>query len=299
MIQETVGISVVVVFLTVFLTAYIKEKKLQAVGHHHDGGGHRHEGGIQIDVYSYQSRLRPVNAGVKVAFSVISLLLCIILDNPFVSLAILSTMAYLTMIKGGLSFHKYLSVLTIPLTFIILGTFTIAIEISQLPILDYSLSLGFFYINTSSEKLMAMFFMMIKVFAAVSALQMMALTTPSSEIISVMRKAHVPKLIIELMNMIYRFIFILLEVYGKMKNSATSRLGYHDLKTSYKTFGSILGNILVIAMKKATTYYNAMEARCYDGDLVFLEEEKKINPRHLWAAGFFFLGVIGIWLITS
>ena len=299
MIQQIVGISLVVLFFTVFFGAYIKEKKLQHEGHYHCARGHSHEGGIQIDAYAYQSRLRTVNPSVKVIFSVITLLLCITLNNPFVSLAILSTMAYLTMIRGDLSFHKYLSIMTLPLTFVILGTFTIAIEISQTPVLEYSLSLGFFYINTSQEKLIEMFFMMLKVFAAVSALLMMTMTTPSSEIISVMRKAHVPKLIIELMNMIYRYIFILLEVFGEMRNSAESRLGYRDLKTSYRTFSSILGNMLVISMKKASAYYIAMEARCYDGDLNFLEEEKKVNPVHLWAAGFFFLGIIGIYLITK
>lgn len=278
-------------FFSILIIAYLKDKKLSQ--------GNKHEGGIQIDVYAYQSKLRSVNPSVKVGFSVIVLLLCIILNNPFVSLAILSLMAYLIMLKGGLSFRKYLGVLMIPLTFILLGTFTIAIEISRLPLLEYSIDLGLFYLSTSKEKLIEMLFMILKVFAAVSALQMMTLTTPSSEIIAVMRKAHVPKLIIELMNMIYRYIFILLEVYGKMKNSAESRLGYNDLKTSFSTFGAIAGNMLVISMKKANIYYNAMESRCYDGDLIFLEEDKKIMPFHIFSGIIFIIAIIGIWWISQ
>ena len=49
---------------------------------------------------------------------------------------------------------------------------------------------------------------MFKALGAVSALYMMTLTTPLSEIIAVLRKAHIPKLIIELMNMIYRYILL-------------------------------------------------------------------------------------------
>ncbi len=296
--KELMAMILVGVYMTVLLSAYLKEKKAQAQGKK-QARGHRHGGGIEIDVYAHQSQLRNINPTVKVAFSVIVLLLAIILDNPLVSLAILAAMAYLTMIKGGLSFHKYFRVLTIPIGFIILGTVTIGIEFSQTPLLDYSIPLGFFYINSSKAKIIEMFLMMVKVFAAVSALQMMTLTTPSAEIIGVMRKARMPKLIIELMNMIYRYIFILLEVYGKMKNSAESRLGYIDLKRAYFSFASIAANLLVVSMKKATAYYNAMEARCYDGDLVFLEDEKKIRPIDILGPGIFILAIIGIAIISE
>lgn len=286
-------------YMSILLVAYLKERKSRPKGDRDDKNRHKHEGGMQIDSYAYQSQLKNVNAGVKVSFSVSILVLCIILNRPLVSLAILSVTAYLTMIRGGLSFHKYFRVLLIPITFIILGTVTIAIEISQSPLLDYSMSLGFFYVNTSKANLLEMLVLMLKLFAAVSALQMMILTTPSSEIISVMRKARVPKLIIELMNLIYRYIFILLDVYGKMRNSAESRLGYVDLKTAYLTFAGIGGNLLVVSMKKATAYYNAMEARCYDGDLVFLEEDKKIVPAHLFAGVVFIMGIIALWAISK
>lgn len=64
--------------------------------------------------------------------------------------------------------------------------------------------------------------LVLKALGAVSALYMMTLTTPLSEIIAVLRKAHVPKLIIELMNMIYRYIFIMIDTHSRMKNSAES-----------------------------------------------------------------------------
>ncbi len=296
--KEMMLVLLVGVYMSILMIAYLKERKLRPKGGYYHKKRQQDEGGMQIDSYAYQSQLKNVNAGVKVVFSVTILVLCILLNEPLVSLAILTATAYLTMIRGGLSFHKYFRVLLIPITFIILGTVTIAIEISPRPLLDYSISLGFFYVNTSKANLGEMLVMMLKLFAAVSALQLMILTTPSSEIISVMRKARVPKLIIELMNLIYRYIFILLEVYGKMRNSAESRLGYIDLKTAYSTFAGIGGNLLVVSMQKATNYYNAMEARCYDGDLVFLEEDKKIVPAHIFAAAAFIIGIIGLWAVS-
>jgi cobalt ABC transporter, permease protein CbiQ len=266
--------------------------------HHKHRIGHKHGEGFSIDFYAYTSKIRHWNPTFKVSLSVLILILCIVLDNPYVSVVVIIAMAYLTIVKGELPIHEYLSILTIPIVFILLGTFTIAIDFSKQPMGQYNMYLGFCYVFTSQAKLKEVVFLILKVFAAISALQMMTLSTPSSEIIYELRKAHVPKLIIELMNIIYRYIFILMDVYTKMKNSAESRQGYCDFKTSCYTFGSIASNMLVISLKKANSYYDAMEARCYDGDLIFLEEDKKIETTQIVAAVAFIFFLILLWGFT-
>ena len=100
------------------------------------------------------------------------------------------------------------------------------------------------------------------------------------------------------MNLIYRFIFILIESYSNMKNSAMSRMGYHNFKTSISTFGNIASNILVVSLKKANAYYTAMEARCFDGDLNFLEDKKSLNKNHIFVVFISILFMFVIWLFT-
>lgn len=266
---------------------------------HHHRIGHKHGEGSAIDYYAYASKIRPWNPTFKVFLSSMTLLLCIGFNNPFVSVAVIIAMAYLTVIKGGLRLAAYISVLMIPITFIILGTIAIGLDFSSLPLGQYNLFLGFGYLFTSVEKLQEMAFLMLKVFGAISAMLMMTLSTPSSEIIGVLRKAHVPKLIIELMNLIYRYIFILLDVFNNMRNSADSRQGYCDFKTSCYTFGSVASNMLVVSLKKANAYYTAMEARGYDGDLVFLEEEKKLQVSHLMIGAGFLIFLVLLGILTS
>ena len=89
-----------------------------------------------------------------------------------------------------------------------------------------------------------------------------------------------------------------MDVHTKMKNSAQSRQGYCDLKTSYYTFGSIASNMLVVSLKKANSYYDAMEARCYDGDLIFWEEDKKIEKIQIVTAAAFIIFLILLWGFT-
>lgn len=265
---------------------------------HYNRRKHKHEEGFLIDLYAYTSNIRGWSPDFKVIFSVVVMILSIVLNNPYVSVAVIFAMTYMTVVKGGLSVADYVSVLAIPIAFILLGTFTIAIDFSKEPVGQYNLNLGFCYIVTSQTQFKKMLFLILKVFAAVSALQMMTLSTSSNEIISVLRKAHIPKLMIELMNLIYRFIFILLDIYRQMKNSSKARLGYCDFKTSCFSFGSIASNMLVVSLKKANSYYDAMEARCYDGELLFLEEDKKAKGKQLIAATVFIIFLILLWGFT-
>lgn len=259
---------------------------------------HKHGEGYSIDFYAYASKIRPWNSTFKVSLSVLTVILCIVLDNPYVSIMVIISMAYLTVIKGGVTITEYLSVLAIPTAFIFLSTFTIAIDFSKQPIGEYNLYLGFCYVFTSVVHLKKMAFLILKIFAAISALQMLTLSTPSSEIIYVLRKAHVPKIIVELMSLIYRYIFILMDVYTKMKNSAKSRQGYCDFKTSCYTFGGIASNMFIISLGKANAYYDAMEARCYDGELLFLEEDKKIEIAQAVAFVAYMSFLILLWFFT-
>jgi cobalt/nickel transport system permease protein len=207
-------------------------------------------------------------------------------------------MAFLVIEVGGLPLHDYLSVLTIPLTFILISILAIVVDFSGHPIGKYCVNLSFTYLYTTPEMLVKGIYLMLKIVAAVSALQLMILTTPSSEIISVLRKTHVPGIIIDLMNLVYRFIFILMEVFARMKNAAESRLGYRDFKSSCKTFGSVASNLLVLSLKKASAYYDAMEARCYDGELLFLEEDKKLDIKVVTPAAAFIMYLLLLWALT-
>jgi cobalt/nickel transport system permease protein len=299
--MENIIISSAIFFMVVFFLKW-KHKDDHThegkINNRHHKIGHKHGEGYPIDFYAYASKIRHWNATFKVSLSVLTLILCIVLDNPYVSSVVIIAMTYIIVVKGDLSLPVYLSILSIPIVFILLGTVTIAIDFSNQPIGEYNLYLGFCYVFTSKVKLKAVGFLILKVFAAISALQMMTLSTPSSEIIYVLGKLHVPKLIIELMSLIYRYIFILMDVYTKMKNSAESRQGYCDFKTSWYTFGSIASNMLVISLNKANSYYDAMEARCYDGNLIFLEEDKKVDIIQIVAAVVFIIFLIFLWRFT-
>ena len=257
---------------------------------------HHNTGGIAIDSYACNSRLRHISAGFKAGFSMLLLLFCIFADHPVISVLLILFAASVTVFLGGIPLHDYFFVLGIPVFFVLLGGIAIAVDFSLQPTGDFYLNLFFCYLCVTYAGILKAFFLMLKVFGAVSCMFLMTLSTPSHELFSVLHKIHCPSLFTELMHMIYRYIFILLEVQHNMQISAEARLGFCDFRTSCYSFGQIAANLFIVALKKANAYYDAMEARCYDGTLCFLEEKKKLPLPYIIASGTFFLFLVVLWL---
>ncbi|MFR8332217.1 MAG: energy-coupling factor transporter transmembrane component T family protein [Oscillospiraceae bacterium] len=132
---------------------------------------------------------------------------------------------------------------------------------------------------------------------AVSAMYLLALTTPIHEITSTLSRLHVPGILIELMYLIYRFIFLLSETAHQMHMAAQSRLGYWGWRQSMQTFGKSMANLLVTALRQAGNTYDAMVARCYDGRLAFWTEAKPVTPVQVAAVGGYLACLAAVWLL--
>ena len=261
------------------------------------GAGHRHTGVRSIDYFAYASRLNGWNAGFKTVFACVTLIFCIAADHPWAALYLVLVMGGLTVCAGRLALRDYLWLLSIPAAFLLLSGLTIACNAAWTPRGDYCLSLHWFYIYVNRTDLIYALRLTVKAFGAISAMYFMTLTTPAYEIVGVLRRAHLPGILIELMYLIYRFIFILLDVQGRMRSAAESRLGYRDFRTACRSFGGIAGNLLVLSMRKANTYYDAMVSRCYTGDMRFLEPEKPVTGKQLGCAAAVWCGMLLVWLI--
>ena len=62
---------------------------------------HHNTGGIAIDSYACNSRLRHISAGFKAGFSMLLLLFCIFADHPVISVLLILFAASVTVFLGG------------------------------------------------------------------------------------------------------------------------------------------------------------------------------------------------------
>ena len=68
-----------------------------------------------------------------------------------------------------------------------------------------------------------------------------------------------PRLLIELMMLIYRFVFILLHTASAIMTAQEARLGNRDYRTQLRAFGKMLTALFFISLRKANALYDAME----------------------------------------
>ena len=85
----------------------------------------------------------------------------------------------------------------------------------------------------------------------------------------VLKVIHCPSLIIELILLIYRFIFILENTASSIHTAQKCRLSETNYRTLLSAWSQMLAVLFVLALKRSRAIYNAMEARCYDGRLMF------------------------------
>ena len=191
---------------------------------------------LLIDRLCYNSKLRYVNAGLKLAYAVITLALCIISHSVVVACFVLAVNGILTLYKGGIPFKHYLHLMTVPLVFLLLSTLAILVNISHTPLDAFAFPIGSWYITSSYRGLYQGIQLTLTALASVSCLYFLSLNTPMTDILNELRKLKCPSLIVELMLLIYRFIFVLLEIASSITTSQNSRLGNRNFKTSCQSF---------------------------------------------------------------
>lgn len=236
---------------------------------------------IIVDKLCYQSKLRYVNPVEKFTFAMLTLTFCIVSRSIAMGLAVLVMNGVLTVKVGGISGKRYRHLMLIPFTFLIISTLAILINISKTPLDAFAFQVGEWYLTGSYYGIMKAVQLVITALASVSCLYFLSLNTTMTDIIEVNRKLHVPELFLELMLLIYRYIFVLLDFAYSITTAQNSRLGNKDFKTSMHSFGTMAQVLFIRSMKRAANLYDAMEARCYDGRINVLSESKPPKMRNI------------------
>ncbi len=249
----------------------------------------KHEHIYSIDAYAYQSDLKKYSPGWKLLFSLLVLFFCLWANHMAVSVYIFVTMGVINRLKNKISWQDFVQLLKIPSIFIILACVAIAFEISS--------HNGTISVSMTKESAYESLAIMLRTFAAVNTLYFLALSTPIYHIIFVLQKIHIPKVLTELMLTIYRYIFILMQTQIHMKNAVESRLGYVDFKTACFSFSNTMASLLIVSFQKANKYYDAMISRCYQGELLFLEEKSICSMPLLIGAVLYGISIILVYFV--
>lgn len=120
--------------------------------------------------------------------------------------------------------------------------------------------------------------------AAVACLAFLILTTPVVELVALLRRLGVPRLIRDLMVLTYRMITVFLERAETGRQAQVGRNGYDGFGGSLRSAGLLAATLLDRALDRGRRLEHGLAARGLDGDLPEVAPDRRPSPRRL-AAG--------------
>ncbi len=115
----------------------------------------------------------------------------------------------------------------------------------------------------------------IKFILTMSALTALTATTPFSSLLYGLEKMYVPRLLILQLAVLYRYIFLLIDVSGRYLRSYSARsLRYLGFRREATIRSAMIGSILISSLDISERVNLAMIARGFDGKIRTLSQEK-------------------------
>jgi cobalt/nickel transport system permease protein len=153
---------------------------------------------------------------------------------------------------------------------------------------------GSYHLYIYKEGLDLGILLMLRIMAAVSLACVLSFCTPMIEILETLRIFKMPSTIVDLADMMYRYIFIIEDTGKNMRHAQLSRMGYksswfHQIKDT----AEIAVYVIIQSLDRSIRVYNAMLSRGYNEDSI----EAKFFTYPVPSKDFRF-GVIGVILLV-
>ena len=120
---------------------------------------------------------------------------------------------------------------------------------------------------------LSMLTLMVKVVLTVLAAYLLIATTGIEDICYALRMVHIPKILVTIMLLIYRYIYILLEEAGRIVTAYKLRAPKQK-GIAYQAWGSLIGQLLLRSMDRAEHVYESMCLRGFRGDFIGVSKKR-------------------------
>jgi cobalt/nickel transport system permease protein len=225
-----------------------------------------------VDRFAYSNHIRLLDPAYKAGFSLFVLLMCLGIDQPVLSAILMASILLLATFWAGLPAGFFIKLLTVEASFLAIGVASIAISINTVST-PGSIPVGPFWLNVTPSTLYLAFKLLMRSLGCASAMNFLALTTPVVDLIELGRRIHLPELLIDLMSLIYRFIFTLLDCLDRMVIAQEVRLGFNGTRNSLRSAAQIGANLFIEAFQKSKKLEVALEGRGWNGSLRVLPQK--------------------------
>lgn len=228
---------------------------------------------IPFDRFAYTNRLRHLPPTDKILFAIV-LFIISFFSHPPVHLLIIFWISFWIVSYAGIPLADYVRMLILPAAFLLMSLPALFLELAgteQFWSIADDAAVGFtisdWYLYASKQGMIQGGMILLRSMASIISLYFLLLTVPFVELLQAMRKSKLPPIIIELLLIMYRFIFLLLETAEQLSIAQRSRGGHAGFYRSMKDAARIVVQLFARTWQRYRQLSLGLAARGYSGEL--------------------------------
>jgi len=196
-------------------------------------------------------------------------------SSPQALLLLVLIISATTILGAGIPAARYFRIAVVPLFFLLASCLSLLVS------LDFGTATGGMPFQPATTEFPRVAEVCSRSLACLAALLFLALTTPLSDTISLLRRCKIPDTLLDLMTLCYRTLFVLSETVHETMTAQSARLGYSTTRISIRSLGGLTANLTMQVWQRSQALHFAAEARGNDGALRFLENLYDDSGKHI------------------
>lgn len=254
---------------------------------------------VNLDDIALMSPLRNKNTGLKIFVTLAGLVVSIASKSPVLPFFVAVCMMTVTLTAGKIPIRPYMRLVIPAMGFAFLSCIVIALFSGSAGgeiLWSHDFVIYTMAVTTKSvNQAVTIFF---RSFAGICCLFFLSMTTPMLEMFSGMKKIAFLDAFAELTMMIYRYIFVFLEMFLSIQSAQSMRFGYNGTKNAIRSAGMLVGTLLIRTIDQGDKLFLAMNSRCYDGKLAYHDTKKEIKVTDLILVAVFLISIAVVYSVS-
>ncbi|KXT85888.1 Transmembrane component CbiQ of energizing module of cobalt ECF transporter [Streptococcus sp. DD11] len=196
-----------------------------------------------IDQYAYQNRWKDLPAGYKL-FIYLLLLAVSFSGVRGLQLALIALVAPLTCYVARLSWGRYLKWYLHASIFILISLLTFVLTYQDAPDqLLLALPLGRGYLGISQAAGQQTVFILLRIYSSLVSTYFFVLTVPFAQMLRLFKILHIPRVLLDLIVLMYRFIFLVFYEFVTIRDTLDLKFSFYNKRKQHQAWGRLANTL--------------------------------------------------------
>ncbi|HVP94874.1 MAG TPA: cobalt ECF transporter T component CbiQ [Methanoregulaceae archaeon] len=252
-----------------------------------------------LDSVAQQSAFRQIHPGTKLILCLGSLIICLVSPTPVVPLISGIVLSLVLIISARVSPVLYGELLLGPVVLTVISIVILLFMLGGGVVVWQFSPVSWINLTITDAAIRQSVLILCRVFGCSVSLFFIALTTPMTDLFNGMKRARIPVELIDLMMIVYRYIFIVYAQAVEIWQAQVMRLGYSRPAEAVRSFSTLCGMLFITSWNAGEDLIQAMDCRCYDGIMPSLDRAEPMRIRSLLPVLIYLIFLGGVLLVST